>query len=106
MHGPVFQLRALEMGRAVTRREKPPPLGLTSAAAPGELFLPPDGSVLLAFSSQLSFPPERAGHSCLGCPWQQLQTICFKAAVRHSKAGSRDGKTEEIKPQKYLGQKR
>lgn len=106
MHVPVFQLRALEMGRAVSRQEEPAPSGLISAAAPDELLLPPDGTVLLAFSSQPGFTPETAKRSCLGCPWQQLQKNCSKAAVRHGKAGSREGKAEEIKPQKYLGQKR
>lgn len=40
------------MCRALTRLGEPPPLVLPSAA-PEELLLPPDGSVLLAFGSQL-----------------------------------------------------
>lgn len=45
--------------------------GLWGSAPPEELLLPPDGTVLLAFSSSPALLQRLQPQ--LGCPWQQLQ---------------------------------
>lgn len=62
-------------------------------AAPEELL-----SHLMALFSLLLAPS-------LGCAWQQLQKNLLQSS-RETRQGIREGKAEEIKPQKYLGQKR
>ncbi|KAI1238200.1 hypothetical protein IHE44_0012917 [Lamprotornis superbus] len=75
---PIFWLRAWEMGHAVTWPEEPTALGLTSAAAPQELLLPPDGSVLLAFSSSPAsfqrWPTQLPGLSLAATPKKLFQS--------------------------------